>query len=167
MYLNFKKKTYMTFLHAVVTFHEYHVEGTSRWPMLDRKPLATFRSNHLLPLIRWSRYVMSSFFQWTTFGQLDSQQSPKLNYLVPYKTLGVRKDDLLLTPFQLEFQYLWTYAWLLGQLQPSTWRILDHKTTQIWWMVNMEYKCLKSRLLCCCFWCLYPYKCTSLIILNK
>ena len=42
----------------------------------------------------------------------------------------------------------------LGQCQSSIWRTLDHKTTQIWWLTNIEYKYSKSWSLCHCFFLL-------------
>jgi hypothetical protein len=36
----------------------------------------------------------------------------------------------------------------VGRFQLSILRTLDRKTTQIWWLANMEYKHLKLWLLC-------------------
>ena len=54
-----------------------------------------------------------------------------------------------------------------GQFQPPVWHTLDLKTTQIWWLTNMECKHSKLLLWCCCHLNFWPYKCTSLIIFGQ
>ena len=57
-----------------------------------------------------------------------------------------------------------------GQCQPPIWCTLNHKTTQICWLTNMEYRHLNLWLLYCCLCCCQcyfcPHKCTSLITLG-
>ena len=50
----------------------------------------------------------------------------------------------------MRFKYIWIYSWIFEKFQPPIWRSLDCKTTQIWWLANMNYKHSKSWLLSYC-----------------
>ena len=53
----------------------------------------------------------------------------------------------IFTRSQLGWWYIFDLCKNFGQFQPPIGRMLDHKTTQIWWLMNMEYKHLKLCLL--------------------
>lgn len=65
---------------------------------------------------------------------------------------------------ELGFKYIRISCMNFEQFQPPIWHTLDHKTTQIWWLVNMDYKHSKLWLFCCCFrfccWMFCPHSCT-------
>ena len=70
--------------------------------------------------------------------------------LVSIKHLYLSGGRLGMDP-KTRIRVFWIYAWISDN---SNHQYEVHcKTAQIWWFTNMEYKHLKSPLLCCCFCC--------------
>jgi hypothetical protein len=81
------------------------------------------------------------------------------------------------------FEYSWLYAQIIDNSNHQYLsRTLDCKTTQMWWLANIECKELKwwllcccvcvVVLLCCCFWCCHlmlfvPITAYPLLFLDK
>ena len=83
-------------------------------------------NQRLTNLVEEAKFVWPKFY--STYASFEHDTKPR---------------DLSIYGFMHDFK----------QFQSPIWRTLDRKTTQIWWLANMEYEHSKLWLLCCCFWC--------------